>query len=294
MATTNLSQNRATQRLLKHRLAVATLARQAAVKAVKRQLQAQGIKVHSLSAKDIRALADDYLGQHRERLVAEAKQIVATSPLFERCRWPVANIASDAALAKALAELGNGDTLVVCKLDRLARSTRDLLNTLAAIADAGASFKSLGDQWADTTTPHGRLMLTVLGGLAEFERHLILARTSEGRQRAQQRGVRFGRRPKLTAHQQQEALARRLRVKPWLTSPDPMQSRTQHLTSLAIKWARLRSEGPPVWPFTTTGRPHPVMATASRIRQGAEFLRGAARWTSERTTRDSRSCRPCS
>jgi len=61
----------------------------------------------------------------------------------------------------------------------------------------------------DTTTPHGRLMLTVLGGLAEFERHLILARTGEGRKRAQQRGVRFGRKPSLTPHQQQEALARR-------------------------------------------------------------------------------------
>jgi len=112
-------------------------------------------------------------------------------------------------LAKAIATLVAGDTLVVCKLDRLARSTRDLLNTLDAIASAGASFKSLGDGWADTTTPHGRLMLTVLGGLAEFERHLILARTSEGRTRAQARGVRFGRKPKLTAHQQQEALARR-------------------------------------------------------------------------------------
>ena len=83
-------------------------------------------------------------------------------------------------LAKAIATLVAGDTLVVCKLDRLARSTRDLLNTLDAIASAGASFKSLGDGWADTTTPHGRLMLTVLGGLAEFERHLILARASEG------------------------------------------------------------------------------------------------------------------
>ena len=113
------------------------------------------------------------------------------------------------ALAKAIAALGEGDTLIVCKLDRLARSTRDLLNTLAAVGEAGTTFKSLGDQWADTTTPHGRLMLTVLGGLAEFERHLILARTSEGRQRAQQRGVRFGRKQKLTVHQQQEALARR-------------------------------------------------------------------------------------
>jgi DNA invertase Pin-like site-specific DNA recombinase len=114
-----------------------------------------------------------------------------------------------AQLAKAIAALGEGDTLIVTKLDRLARSTRDLLNTLAAIAAAGASFKSLGDPWCDTTTPHGRLMLTVLGGLAEFERHLILARTSEGRQRAQARGVRFGRKLKLTSHQQQEALARR-------------------------------------------------------------------------------------
>ena len=112
-------------------------------------------------------------------------------------------------LAKAISALGQGDTLVVTKLDRLARSTRDLLNTLDAVGKAGAAFKSLGDSWADTTTPHGRLMLTVLGGLAEFERHLILARTSEGRARAQARGVRFGRKLKLTVHQQQEALARR-------------------------------------------------------------------------------------
>jgi DNA invertase Pin-like site-specific DNA recombinase len=115
-----------------------------------------------------------------------------------------------AQLARAIAALTEGDTLIVAKLDRLARSTRDLLNTLAAIAEAGAGFKSLGDPWCDTTTPHGRLMLTVLGGLAEFERHLILARTSEGRHRAQARGVRFGRKLKLTAHQRQEALARRV------------------------------------------------------------------------------------
>jgi DNA invertase Pin-like site-specific DNA recombinase len=112
-------------------------------------------------------------------------------------------------LARAIAALTRGDTLIVAKLDRLARSTRDLLNTLDTIGTAGATFKSLGDAWADTTTPAGKLMLTVLGGLAEYERHLILARTSEGRQRAQARGVRFGRKRKLTAHQQQEALARR-------------------------------------------------------------------------------------
>jgi DNA invertase Pin-like site-specific DNA recombinase len=76
-------------------------------------------------------------------------------------------------LSKALAALAEGHTLVVCKLDRLARSTRDLLNTLDAIGKAGATFKSLGDAWADTTTPAGKLMLTVLGGLAEYERQLI-------------------------------------------------------------------------------------------------------------------------
>jgi DNA invertase Pin-like site-specific DNA recombinase len=113
-------------------------------------------------------------------------------------------------LAKAVAALADGDVLLVTKLDRLARSTRDLLNTLAAIGDLrGAGFRSLGDPWADTTTPHGKLMITVLGGLAEFERHLILARTNEGRERAKARGVRFGRKLKLTKHQIEEALARR-------------------------------------------------------------------------------------
>jgi len=98
---------------------------------------------------------------------------------------------------------------MVTRLDRLARSTRDLLNILAQIADKGAGFRSLGDAWADTTTPHGRLMLTVLGGLAEFERDLIRARTGEGRERAKARGVKMGRKPKLTAHQRKEALRRR-------------------------------------------------------------------------------------
>jgi DNA invertase Pin-like site-specific DNA recombinase len=113
------------------------------------------------------------------------------------------------ALARCLASLGPGDVLLVTKLDRLARSTRDLLNTLATISDKGASFKSLGDGWADTTTPHGKLMITVLGGLAEFERHLILTRTSEGRVRAMARGTKFGRKPKLTKHQREKALARK-------------------------------------------------------------------------------------
>ncbi|MFG1420907.1 recombinase family protein [Roseixanthobacter liquoris] len=104
-------------------------------------------------------------------------------------------------LRKCLAALQAGDTLLVVRLDRLARSTRDLLNILAEIAERGAAFKSLGDGWADTTTPHGRLMLTVLGGLAEFERELIRTRTGEGRIRAKARGVRFGRKHVLSADQ---------------------------------------------------------------------------------------------
>lgn len=111
-----------------------------------------------------------------------------------------------AALVKGLSE---GDVVLVTRLDRLARSTRDLLNVLAVIAEKGAGFKSLGDAWADTTTAHGRLMLTVLGGLAEFERELIRTRTGEGRERAKARGVVLGRKPKLTKHQQSEAIARR-------------------------------------------------------------------------------------
>lgn len=110
-------------------------------------------------------------------------------------------------LARALKALSQGDTLLVTRLDRLARSTRDLLNILDAVGKTGAGFRSLSDAWADTTTPHGRLMLTVLGGLAEFERDLIRARTGEGRERAKARGVHMGRPPKLTRHQREEALA---------------------------------------------------------------------------------------
>jgi len=112
-------------------------------------------------------------------------------------------------LAKVLKRLRAGDVLMVVRLDRLARSTRDLLNILDAIGTSEAGFKSLGDAWADTTTPHGRLMLTVLGGLAEFERELIRARTGEGRARAKAQGVHMGRPPKLTPHQRREAIARR-------------------------------------------------------------------------------------
>jgi hypothetical protein len=115
--------------------------------------------------------------------------------------------------ARSFAACSTSSTPATCclvtRLDRLARSIRDLLNTLAAITDRKAGFRSLADTWADTTTTHGRLMLTVLGGLAEFERDLIRARTCEGRARAVAPGQKMGRPPKLTPHQRREAIKRR-------------------------------------------------------------------------------------
>ena len=111
-------------------------------------------------------------------------------------------------LGKLMRRLEEGDTVIVCRLDRLARSTRDLLNLLDRISERGATFRSLKDAWADTSTMHGRLLITVLGGIAQFERELIRERTSEGRTRAMARGVRFGRPRKLTPHQRREILER--------------------------------------------------------------------------------------
>jgi DNA invertase Pin-like site-specific DNA recombinase len=141
---------------------------------------------------------------------------------------------------------------MVTRLDRLARSTRDLLNVLDAVAKRNAGFRSLADAWADTTTPHGRLMLTVLGGLAEFERELIRARTDEGRKRAQARGVRFGRKRKLTVHQQQEALARR-------TAGEALVDIARFLCSLALNYltSRIMITGQPQANWKTRGQPSP-------------------------------------
>ena len=111
-------------------------------------------------------------------------------------------------LSRLLDQLREGDTVVVWRLDRLARSTRDLLEMAETIKAAGAGLKSLSEPWADTTTHAGRMILTVFAGIAEFERDLIRERTGTGRTAARKRGVRFGRPPKLTAAQ--AALAARL------------------------------------------------------------------------------------
>lgn len=112
-------------------------------------------------------------------------------------------------LAKVLTIVGQGDTLLVTRLDRLARSTVNLLNILDSLSQKGAMFRSLTEGWADTTTPHGRLTVTIVGGVAEFERELIRARTGEGRARAKARGQSLGRRPTLTPHQQDEVRRRK-------------------------------------------------------------------------------------
>ncbi|MCK0149534.1 recombinase family protein [Marivita sp. S6314] len=112
-------------------------------------------------------------------------------------------------LRKALATLSEGDVLVITRLDRLARSTRDLLDIVHEIETKGAKLKALTDSWADTTTPTGKLILTVLGGLAEFERSLIAERTAEGRERARRAGRRLGRPPKLSQYQREAVLKMR-------------------------------------------------------------------------------------
>ena len=108
-------------------------------------------------------------------------------------------------LQRAIEALDAGDVLLVTRLDRLARSTRDLLNVLATISERGAGFRSIADAWTDTTTAHGRLMLTVLGGLAEFERSLIRERTNAGLAAARARGRTGGRPPKMNEADKKKA-----------------------------------------------------------------------------------------
>src|SRR5882762_11804563 len=112
-------------------------------------------------------------------------------------------------LLKLLKALAPGDVVTVTRIDRLARSTFDLFAILKRIVDAGGQFRSLAEPWADTATSTGRLMIAVLGGLADVERDLIRTRTAEGRSRAQKRGQHMGRPPKLTPAQQAEARRRR-------------------------------------------------------------------------------------
>ena len=112
-------------------------------------------------------------------------------------------------LQRMLKAMTPGDVVTVTRIDRLARSTFDLFSIVKGITDAGGQFRSLAEPWADSLTSTGRLMLAVLGGLADVERDLIRTRTAEGRSRAMARGQHMGRPPTLTSPQQAEARQRR-------------------------------------------------------------------------------------
>jgi DNA invertase Pin-like site-specific DNA recombinase len=112
-------------------------------------------------------------------------------------------------LRRMMDGLEPGDVVLVTRIDRLARSTFELFALVKEIVDKGAQFRSIAQPWADTSTANGRLMIAVLGGLADVERDMIRARTDEGRVRARAAGVKFGRKSSLTPHQKREAIARR-------------------------------------------------------------------------------------
>jgi DNA invertase Pin-like site-specific DNA recombinase len=110
-------------------------------------------------------------------------------------------------LAKAIKALRPGDVFVVTKLDRVARSARDLLNIIIGELD-GKGFVSLGDAWCDTTSAMGRFMLTVMSGIAELERDLIRKRCAAGIERAKAKGTKFGRPSALDAGQRKKIAQR--------------------------------------------------------------------------------------
>ena len=167
------------------------------------------LKTGSKTPPETRRLGYTRVSTYGQTLDAQLEQLRA-----ERCVRIYREKASGArpdrrALLKLLKALAPGDVVTVTRIDRLARSTFDLFAIVKRIVDAGAQFRSLAEPWADTATSTGRLMIAVLGGLADVERDLIRTRTAEGRERAKARGQHMGRPPKLTPQQQKEARRRR-------------------------------------------------------------------------------------
>jgi DNA invertase Pin-like site-specific DNA recombinase len=145
--------------------------------------------------------SQDYERQVEALRAAGAEKVLAEKMSGARADRPQ--------LAKLMASLKAGDVVLVTKIDRLGRSTQDLLNLIGDMRKGGANFKSLGDEMLDTTSANGELIFTILAAIATYERRLIEARTGEGRKRAMANGVKFGRKSKLSTFQRAEAIKRR-------------------------------------------------------------------------------------
>jgi DNA invertase Pin-like site-specific DNA recombinase len=133
-----------------------------------------------------------------------------------------------------LDQLRKGDVVTVWKLDRLARSTRNLLEIVETISNAGARFQSISEPWADTTTHAGKMIMTIFAGIAEFERDLIRERTGAGRAEAKRRGVRFGRPKKMNEEQRNLACRLIKEGNPFQRSPEPSASTPPHSTESSL------------------------------------------------------------
>ena len=158
---------------------------------------------------ETRRLGYARISSYGQTLDAQLKQLRGEG-CIKICREKAAGARPDRReLLKLLKNLTPGDVVTVTRIDRLARSTFDLFGIVKRIVDAKAQFRSLAEPWADTGTRTGRLMLAVLGGLADVERDLIRTRTAEGRSRAKALGQHMGRPPKLTETQKAEARRRR-------------------------------------------------------------------------------------
>jgi DNA invertase Pin-like site-specific DNA recombinase len=144
--------------------------------------------------------------QHLDGQIAALKQAGADTIYREKVSGARADRPQ---LGKLMNSLKAGDVVIVTKIDRLGRSTRELLELIDRFSKAGVAFRSLGDPLFDTSGAQGRLLVTMLAAIAEFERELIRERTGDGRKRAMADGVKFGRKPKLTTYQRQEAIKRR-------------------------------------------------------------------------------------
>jgi DNA invertase Pin-like site-specific DNA recombinase len=112
-------------------------------------------------------------------------------------------------LRKLLAAVSHGDVVIIPAVDRLSRDTTDLLVIARDLQKAGAGLRSIAEPVVDTTSDFAELVLAMLGVSAKLERRRIKERTERGRADAKAKGVKFGRKPKLTAHQAREAIKRR-------------------------------------------------------------------------------------